>query len=238
MGSGYRVFTAGEVLTASNVQNFLQNQSVMSFADSTARATSIGTANFEEGMLSYLQDSDTLEVYDGSAWGNIAPASTSGLTLISTTSFSAVASVQFPDGIMTSTYNHYRVLFNAEQNTSTGQTGWRWRLAGVDQTAITYKFGGVLIGISNASTRVNQTAQTSNYHSQTTTAGNNIIYDIVFSRIAGGAMRGFMNSSSTNTGDLQSVQLGNDSASAFDSIKFITSAGTLTGTMSIYGFNF
>jgi hypothetical protein len=68
MGSGYRTFTAGEVLTASNVQNFLQNQSVMVFADSTARATGIGTANFEEGMFTFLTGTDALEFYDGTAW--------------------------------------------------------------------------------------------------------------------------------------------------------------------------
>jgi hypothetical protein len=90
MGSGYRTFTAGEVLTASNVQDYLMDQSVMVFADSTARATNIGTANFEEGMVSYLEDSDTVEVYDGSAWASIAPTTNQGLTLINTTSFSGV----------------------------------------------------------------------------------------------------------------------------------------------------
>ena len=88
MGSGYKAFTAGEVLTASDVNNYLMEQSVMVFADSTARASTIGTANFEEGMVSYLEDSDTVEVYDGSAWGGIAPVSNQGLTLLNTTSFS------------------------------------------------------------------------------------------------------------------------------------------------------
>jgi hypothetical protein len=92
MGSGYRTFTAGEVLTASNVQDYLMDQSVMVFADSTARATNIGTANFEEGMVSYLEDSDIVEVYNGTTWASIAPAAvTPGLVQIGTAiSFSGV----------------------------------------------------------------------------------------------------------------------------------------------------
>lgn len=68
MGSGFRVFAAGEVLTAANVNNYLQEQVVMSFADSGARGSAI--ASPEEGMLSYLQDTNQLSYYDGSSWVN------------------------------------------------------------------------------------------------------------------------------------------------------------------------
>jgi hypothetical protein len=78
MGSGYRTFTAGEVLTASNVQNYLQDQVVMTFGGSAARSSAIGTANFEEGMTSYLTDTDKLEVYNGTNWVNVAPTASSG----------------------------------------------------------------------------------------------------------------------------------------------------------------
>jgi hypothetical protein len=77
MGSGYRTFTAGEVLTASNVQNYLQDQSVMVFGGSAARSSAIGTANFEEGMLTYLTDVDKLQVYTGSSFVDVYPAAAS-----------------------------------------------------------------------------------------------------------------------------------------------------------------
>lgn len=64
-GSGRRVFAAGEVLTASNVMNYLQDQAVMVFASSTARATAITSP--AEGMISYLQDTNFFEVYDATA---------------------------------------------------------------------------------------------------------------------------------------------------------------------------
>ncbi len=72
MGLGYRVFNAGEVLSAANINNYLMRQSVMTFASSGARGSALGTA-VEEGMLSYLNDTNTLTVYDGSSWQQIYP---------------------------------------------------------------------------------------------------------------------------------------------------------------------
>lgn len=69
-GLGYKVFTAGEVLTAANVNGYLMEQSVMVFAGSAARGSAIGTAS--EGMVSYLSDTNTLQYYDGAAWQNVS----------------------------------------------------------------------------------------------------------------------------------------------------------------------
>ena len=68
-GLGYKLFTAGEVLTAANVNGYLI-QGVMVFADSSARSSAIGTA-VAEGMVSFLQDTDAIEYYDGSAWSGL-----------------------------------------------------------------------------------------------------------------------------------------------------------------------
>ena len=42
-GLGYKVFAAGEVLTAANVNGYLMEQTVMVFDDSAARTSAIGT---------------------------------------------------------------------------------------------------------------------------------------------------------------------------------------------------
>jgi hypothetical protein len=68
-GLGRKVFTAGEVLTAANVQNYLMDQAVMVFASSAARASAIGTPS--AGMVSYLSDTGTLQVY-GTAWADVS----------------------------------------------------------------------------------------------------------------------------------------------------------------------
>ena len=67
MGLGRRTFAAGEVLTASNVMNYLMDQSVMNFAGTAARGSAIGTA-VQQGMISYLNDINRLQFYNGTSW--------------------------------------------------------------------------------------------------------------------------------------------------------------------------
>lgn len=69
-GLGFKSFSAGEVLTAANVQGYLQDQVVMVFASSAARGSALGTA-VSEGMIAYLKDTNALEYYTGSAWATV-----------------------------------------------------------------------------------------------------------------------------------------------------------------------
>jgi hypothetical protein len=71
--AGYREFQTGEVLTAANVNGFLMEQSIMTFADAAARDAAL-TAVLREGMLAYNLDTKALEVYDGTAWGPVVTA--------------------------------------------------------------------------------------------------------------------------------------------------------------------
>jgi len=68
-GLGRKVFVANEVLTAAEVNGYLMDQSVMVFADSAARSSAIGTPT--QGMVAYLQDTSTLQVY-GTAWADVS----------------------------------------------------------------------------------------------------------------------------------------------------------------------
>lgn len=67
----YKTFVNGYALTASELNAYLMNQSVMVFADSSARSTAITSPT--EGMLSYLTGTDTFEYYTGSAWAAMFP---------------------------------------------------------------------------------------------------------------------------------------------------------------------
>ncbi len=69
--AGRKVFTAGEVLSAANVNDFLMDQAVMVFAGSAARGSSIGTAT--EGMVSYLTDTNKIEVFT-TYWEQVWPS--------------------------------------------------------------------------------------------------------------------------------------------------------------------
>lgn len=66
-GAGYKLFNTGDVLTAAQVNTYLQEQVVMVFANATARTTALSGV-LAEGMVSYLKDTDAVEKYDGSAW--------------------------------------------------------------------------------------------------------------------------------------------------------------------------
>jgi hypothetical protein len=65
MGSGFKTFTA-TVLTASDVNNYLMEQTVMSFASTGARDVQITAP--EEGMVAVLTGDDLVTIRSGSAW--------------------------------------------------------------------------------------------------------------------------------------------------------------------------
>lgn len=78
-GLGFKTWTAGDVLTAADVNGYLMSQAVMVFADAAARTTALTSPS--EGMVTYLEDSNTLWVYDGSAWLAVGgPVTATGTT--------------------------------------------------------------------------------------------------------------------------------------------------------------
>ena len=72
-GAGYKLFNTGDVLTAAQVNTYLNEQAVMVFASSAARTSAL-SAVLAEGMMSYLKDTNSVEVYDGSNWVSIGSA--------------------------------------------------------------------------------------------------------------------------------------------------------------------
>ena len=68
-GAGFKTFAVGEVLTATAVNTYLMQQSVMVFADASARSTAITAPS--EGMVTYLTGTNTMWYYDGSSWVEI-----------------------------------------------------------------------------------------------------------------------------------------------------------------------
>jgi hypothetical protein len=71
-GLGRKVFAPGEVLTATNVQNYLMDQAVQVYAGTAARGSAIGTAT-TDGMVTWLQDTDQLQVATGTAtWADVS----------------------------------------------------------------------------------------------------------------------------------------------------------------------
>ena len=172
MGLGYRVFNAGEVLSAANVNNYLMKQSVMTFTNNSARSSALGTAA-EEGMIAYLEDVNLLQIYNGSSWQQIYPLPGSAVTTTGTAITSSMtASATLANGVINVTsgtvtitvpdvlavYERIDIIRNAGGTVTiaagTGITDWGG--AGTAGTALTFKIDQIY----NAATVMKTAANT------------------------------------------------------------------------------
>jgi hypothetical protein len=67
--SGRKTFVGGDILLASEVNGFLMDQAVMVFDNASARTSAIPSP--DEGMVTYLKDTDALEKRTASAWVSV-----------------------------------------------------------------------------------------------------------------------------------------------------------------------
>ena len=111
MGSGFKTFTAAEVLTAADLNNYCQSQSVMYFATTAARDAAITSP--VAGMVAFIDSNDANEglyVYHGATggWrkgpGWNAPWGVMGVALQQATTASTTSTVI--DVGLSITYNH------------------------------------------------------------------------------------------------------------------------------------
>ena len=80
MPSGYKVWTTGDLVSASDFNNYVQEQVIMTFANSTARDSAVSSP--EEGMFCYLADTNVLQFYNGSSWASyIGDGDITGVTI-------------------------------------------------------------------------------------------------------------------------------------------------------------
>jgi hypothetical protein len=140
----YKVFTNGSTLNASEINDNLMNQSVMVFSNATARSAAL-TAPVE-GMLTWLQDTNKYENYNGSAWvglgsGILQIVSVTKSDTFSTTSLSLVDITGFSASITPSSASS-KVLILASLNI--GSTG------GGPITGVTLLRGSTSIGQGDA----------------------------------------------------------------------------------------
>jgi hypothetical protein len=126
MGSGYKNFTAASVLTAADLNNYCQSQSVMYFASTAARDAAITSP--VAGMVAYVGSADSSEglySFNGTnwrkgpgwnaPWGWMASVTQSGalvttsgtteITVTSTASFSSIANRRYLFTVSTSCYD-------------------------------------------------------------------------------------------------------------------------------------
>jgi hypothetical protein len=99
-GAGFKTFSAGDILSSSDVNSYLMQQTVTVFADSTARDSAISSPT--EGMICYLKDSDRLFTYTTSSpsgWRPITPFTME----MGTQSITGSGTINFTSGRFTTT---------------------------------------------------------------------------------------------------------------------------------------
>jgi hypothetical protein len=157
-GLGRRTFAPGEVLTATNVMGYLQDQAVMNFAGTAARGSAIGTA-VSEGMVSYLADSNLIEVYNGSAWKQISGLTGNILQVVNAQSSTAITSASStPVTIISasitpkSTTSKILVMLNIPLNTlRTGGSGNNYATGGITRNGSVIVENFAQVGVLNTS---------------------------------------------------------------------------------------
>jgi hypothetical protein len=109
-------------------------------------------------MVTYLEDTNTYQFWNGSAWTNLV-SSNAGLEHIITTTFTGVASVSLGSNaspVFSSTYDNYRIIFNAGNSTSAVRTyAIRMRSNTTDDSSANYYVMGQ--GLDNGATARNTT---------------------------------------------------------------------------------
>lgn len=87
-GAGTRLFVDGQILTAAQVNTYLQDQVIMRFANAATRDAAfggVGEPTLAEGMTCYLDDLNQLQIYNGSAWVIATSISAPTVSLYNTT---------------------------------------------------------------------------------------------------------------------------------------------------------
>jgi hypothetical protein len=246
-GTGRKTFTAGAVLAAADVQSYLQDQSVMVFDSSAARSSAIGTA-VSEGMVSYLKDTDLVESYNGSAWSSIAPASTSGLNLVTPTSvagtgvtfsggavsFSASTSVSV-NGCFTSTYENYQIMVYLANASASAAIHLRFRASGADNSSANYARSKFYITNANASGS-DSGSTGANEFILTDSIGSNsaaLTLNVYQPQVAQKTMHQTI--STTGTGNTQLNTGSMTVTTSYDGFTILPASGNVTGVLRVYG---
>jgi hypothetical protein len=167
--------------------------------------------------------------------GVYAP-STPGLVKINTTSFSAVSSFSLPANTFTTTYDNYRLLFQGVATTN-NDLKIRMRVAGVDAVGANY----------NAQFILGNSTSVTGGRAANATVGN--LFEILTSNCIA-SIDLYSPALAVATQMVQNVGARSDSsisvrmestshtvATAYDSMTFIPTLGTITGNVSVYGYN-
>jgi hypothetical protein len=230
-GLGRKEFNSGDILLASEVQGYLQDQAVMVFDDATARGSAIPSPS--EGMVTYTKDDDAIQVYDGSAF--VGVGSDSGLIHIETRTVTAAALESF-NNVFTSTYDNYKVVGHLTTSVSGQSFSLRFRVGGSDNTASSYQRQRAAF----ASTSFTGTAVTNLTLARVGTIEDtktDFVMEIYTPNLAlNTGLTSLLKVHSSTSIFSEFNACAHSSTTVFDGFSVFPDTGNFTGTMSIYGY--
>jgi hypothetical protein len=235
-GLGFIEFATGDILTAASANGYLASQTVMVFASSAARASAITSP--QEGMVTYLKDTNAIEYYSGSAY--VAVGGSSGaLTFIARTTFSGVASQAF-DSVFSATYKSYMAIienFNGSAGGDDLQVQFRYGTT----TKTTGYSGGSWTTFNNSATQAigNSSDSFLSIMPGSGSSGSPVSATLWFNTVGNSAQKPSMRGNGFNMDSAgQSVFGGYNSDTSQTYTGFLLKAengGNIAGTVAIYG---
>ena len=160
-----------------------------------------------------------------------------GMVLLNTTSFSGVSSQSFND-VFNATYERYLIIPSILGSTTITQLLMRMRVAGSDNSSTNYR--EQFLTADGASVVGGRDTGRTNWEIGTVvqTIKNNIRTEIAFPFASVNTV-GMTSVTDIFTGNIRyfNAGLGLDVATSYTGFTLIANAGTMTGSVSIYGFN-
>ena len=231
-GLGRKVFTAGDVLTASDVQNYMMDQSVMYFAGTAARSSAIATPT--TGMTSYIGTTGTasipqLETYTGATW-----QTPYGATLVNSSTVTAAASVTI-NNVFTSAYDNYEILIRCGATSVLGSLSVQLCIGGTPTAGTGYVAVKPEWSFSAGGDAVTRSGATSTWNLGvlTTTQGGSAAVKLFSPFLSVAKEISWLMTEQRQYGDIGLGVL--TSTTSHDGVR-ITFPGTTTGTVRIYGY--
>jgi hypothetical protein len=211
----YKVFSNGSVLNASEIQENLMNQSVIVFSNTAARSAALTSPL--EGMLTWIEDLNRYEAYNGTTWIRLMP----DFVLLSNQSFTTSTSL-----IIANCFSADYVNYVVQVTTTNSGANARFQLR-AGATTQTTGYSGVSV-FGNGTSALSSTTPTSSFECFGDSVTANIFRPFLTQTTA-------FTSLSRSSGNAPGIHSGNNTSTlSFDSLvlNFVTAE---TGTIRIYG---
>jgi hypothetical protein len=153
-GLGFKTFTTGEVLTATDTNGYLM-QGVLVFASAAARDAAITSP--QEGQFAYLKDTDVTTFYTGSAW---AVSGNTALVLVKSQVIGTGVSSVAVTSAFSSAYDCYKIVIGG---TGVGSTVGEQLQLQMGSTTTNYDVSSYQIDFSGSAVFAQGTSGGSNW---------------------------------------------------------------------------